>query len=305
MSVDCAQTVDVLICTYNRHELLKGVLQSLAGCEPPPDRILVVNGGDERADDVINSFKRAGSPIELIKTQNVNLAVSRNIGLRHCTGDIIAMTDDDAEVFPDWIGQILRAHIDHPDAGAIGGPVIGKGGDTITSRVADLTTFPNYKGFSSVRSLPGVNISYKKAASDEAGLYDPELFRGEDVDFNWRILKTGCKIFYDPAIRVYHNHRPTARGLIHQHYMYGRAYWRVRNKWPEMYSVIPRKMKSLSDVRKLAWFVIAPIIKPVGQAAALGVSAPVALPLLYAREYAWRWGIIQQAFFDRRKKISR
>jgi glycosyltransferase involved in cell wall biosynthesis len=40
-----------------------------------------------------------------------NLAASRNVGLPHYTGDIVAMTDDDAEVFPDWVAQMKRAHI--------------------------------------------------------------------------------------------------------------------------------------------------------------------------------------------------
>ncbi len=35
------------------------------------------------------------------------------------------MTDDDAQVFPDWVTQMKRVHAQHPEAGAVGGPVIG------------------------------------------------------------------------------------------------------------------------------------------------------------------------------------
>jgi GT2 family glycosyltransferase len=64
--------------------------------------------------------------------------------LPHCTGDIIAMTDDDAEVFPDWVTQMKRAHAEHPEAGAVGGPVIGADADSLVSRIADQVTFATY-----------------------------------------------------------------------------------------------------------------------------------------------------------------
>src|SRR5512139_3367660 len=113
-------TVSVLICTYNRDRLLDKCLAALIerGTRKP-DQIVVVNGGDERASAVIR--RRAGAaevPIEAVCTRNVNLATSRNIGLSRCTGDIVAMTDDDAEVFPDWIEQIARLHGENPNAGA-------------------------------------------------------------------------------------------------------------------------------------------------------------------------------------------
>src|SRR5438552_1322317 len=104
-------SVSVLVCTYNRHELLAQVLRSLISCDPLPDQVVVVNGGDARADAVITPYlDRKDVSFQLVKTPNKNLAASRNVGLPHCWGDIIAMTDDDAEVFPDWIEQIVRAH---------------------------------------------------------------------------------------------------------------------------------------------------------------------------------------------------
>lgn len=86
---------------------------------------MIVNGGDERTDDVVESMRPKARArdiqIELVKTVNKNLAASRNVGLSYCKGDIIAMTDDDAEVFPDWITHLKRLHDEHPEAGAIGG----------------------------------------------------------------------------------------------------------------------------------------------------------------------------------------
>ena len=122
----------VLICTFNRHEMLARALAALIErTDEKPDQVVVVNGGDEQADRVVSQFagRQGTTSVELVKTVNKNLAASRNAGLPHCTGDIIAMTDDDAEVFPDWAGQMKRLHAEHPEAGAIGGPVIGAARD--------------------------------------------------------------------------------------------------------------------------------------------------------------------------------
>src|SRR5437588_4349042 len=97
--------LSVLICTYNRDNLLTKCLDALVyRTIDKPDQVIVVNGGDKRADDVVECIaaraKQEGirTEIKLIKTLNRNLAASRNVGLPACTGDVIAMTDDDAEV---------------------------------------------------------------------------------------------------------------------------------------------------------------------------------------------------------------
>jgi len=254
----------VLICTYNRHHLLSQALTALVdGTEEKPDEIVVVNGGDDRADQVVEKYAgRTSVEVKLLKTVNINLAASRNVGLPHCTGDIIAMTDDDAEVLPDWVTQMKRAHREHPEAGAVGGPVIGKGPRSLISRIADLVTFPSWPEPRYVRTLPGVNISYKREVIERIGPQDEALFRGEDVDYNWRVQKLGYKIYYDPAVKVYHYHRPTLRSFLYQHYMYGRAYYLVRRKWPEMYCVYPHSLRGWKDFLKALNFFAAVFYEP-------------------------------------------
>src|SRR6266849_6074501 len=144
--------VSVLICTYNRPELLAQCLAALVGRTiEKPDQIVIVNGGDERTDEVVESSRQKAEgrrqeiEIKLVKTVNKNLAASRNVGLPYCTGDIIATTDDDAEVYPDWITQMKRLHAEHPEAGAVGGPVIGANSSfSFISRLADRVTFGGY-----------------------------------------------------------------------------------------------------------------------------------------------------------------
>ncbi|HYJ86783.1 MAG TPA: glycosyltransferase [Pyrinomonadaceae bacterium] len=292
--------LSVLICTYNRPELLAQCLDALL-CRTTerPDQVVVVNGGDERTDEVVRqSAKAAGQEIEikLIKTVNKNLAASRNVGLPHCTGEIIAMTDDDAEVFPDWVTQMKRLHAEHPKAGAVGGMIIGADSDSFISRLADRVTFSSPPNPRIVRTLPGVNVSYKRAVIDRIGPQDETLFRGEDVDYNWQVKRLGYEIYYDPSVRVEHHHRPSLRAFLNQHYMYGRAYYLVRRKWPEMYCIYPHALRRPKDFLKVLNFFAAPFYEPFQYAARLERIADrlPAYPILLANQLAWRGGMCRE-----------
>lgn len=288
--------VSVLVCTYNRHELLRNLLESLAQCQPQAEQVVVVNGGDHRASQVVREFTSRIQGLKLVETVNYNLARSRNVGLAHCHGEIVAMTDDDAEIFPDWIAQIKRLHAEHPAAGAIGGEVRGKNQETFAARVADVVTFPHFTQPQEVRTLPGVNISYKRAALQAAGKYDDRLFRGEDVDINWRVKQAGYSIYYHPAMKVYHFHRPTLGGLLRQHYMYGRAYYLVRRKWPAMYSVYPHHLRRPHDLLKAAHFALALTYQPLQAAAKLRWRDRLTgYPVLFAQHLVWKFGMAWQA----------
>jgi GT2 family glycosyltransferase len=294
-------TFSVLICTYNRpHMLAMALAVLLDHTSEKPDQVVIVNGGDERSDEIVHEYiGRQDIQVQLVKTVNKNLAASRNIGLRHCVGEIITMTDDDAEVFPNWVTQMKRAHEEHPEAGAVGGAVIGSNTDTLVGRIADVITFPAWEQAQPVRTLPGVNISYKKSYLEKIGWQDETLFRGEDVDYNWRILQAGGIIWYDPRIKVYHHHRPTLRGFLNQHYMYGRAYYLVRRKWNDMYCIYPHHLATPRDFLKLINFFAALLYQPFLSAARLPnlLDKIAAVPLLAAAGVAWRWGMLEQRFF--------
>jgi GT2 family glycosyltransferase len=168
--------------------------------------------------------------------------------------------------------------------------------DSRVSHIADRVTFPAYPTARAVRTLPGVNISYKREVVQRVGLQDETLFRGEDVDYNWRIKQLGYEIYFDPSVRVRHHHRSTLRAFLNQHYMYGRAYYLVRRKHPEMYCVYPHALRQPKDFAKAANFLAAAFYEPLFYAARMGRAKDMLLayPLLLANQLAWRGGMLRE-----------
>ena len=251
-------TTSILICTYNRGSLINKTLYCLIKRQTvKPNEIVVVNGGGENnCKHILQKWKINFPKLKIKETQNINLATSRNKGLSICSGDIILFTDDDARPYPDWVEKIKKAYEIYPDACAIGGNVIDASGGDFLSKIADISTFPHHKNISEVKHIPGVNVSYKKEVVNQIGKFDETLFRGEDVDFNWRIYKKGWKLLFIPELLVKHIHRSTWKSLFYQHYMYGRAHYLVRKKWPDMYSTYPLKIDSIFSILKsiASWF---------------------------------------------------
>jgi GT2 family glycosyltransferase len=189
-----ALKISVLICTYNRPQLLAKALDGLLNKTiEPPDEVVLVNGGGKATDDAVSPFLGSGSPLRIINTINVSLARSQNVGLKECHGDFIALTDDDAIVAPDWCAMIRKVFEEHPEASAVGGPVQTLYPDNLLARLAHFSTFTEPDHGSFVRTIAGVNICYRRSAIDLVGELDETLVSSEEVDYNWRLVRAGAK----------------------------------------------------------------------------------------------------------------
>lgn len=288
----------VLICTYNRPEMLQCCLSALVDkTAEKPDEIVIVNGGDSLADQIVRSYAgRYDIIMKLVKTVNKNLAASRNIGFSYCTGDIIAMTDDDVEVAVDWVSQLKYLHKKFSDVSAIGGAVLCKKKNSFMSIISNVSLFDYHPVPCFVRFIAGANASYKRKAIQSLGLQDEALFRGEDVDFNWRIVKSGYKIYYDPDLKVYHHDRQSLKALFFQVFMYGKAYYLVREKHKDIYCIYPHSLHSIKDIAKIFYFVMRipfDVFVRVRRVSSALYKVPAYI-LLVLCQIVWRCGIFYQ-----------
>src|SRR5215467_12069509 len=93
-------TLSVVICTRNRpHQLDECLKATRGGCYPDLD-ILVVENGIEN--EVTRRLSRKWGA-RYVNEPIVSLSRARNCGLRNCTSEIIAFTDDDAIPSRTWL----------------------------------------------------------------------------------------------------------------------------------------------------------------------------------------------------------
>jgi glycosyltransferase involved in cell wall biosynthesis len=117
-----ALTTSVLIPSYRRPAELARCLAGLDRQSMPPDEILVVWQGDDTVTrETAEEFARtAAAPVRVLHNLNVGIVPAENLALRHMTGDIALLVDDDAEPHPHWVEWHQR-HYSDPLVGAVGG----------------------------------------------------------------------------------------------------------------------------------------------------------------------------------------
>ena len=177
---------------------------------------------------------------------------SRNLGIKHAQGDILAFIDDDALLVPDWAEETAKTY-------AVDSSIIGLTGPILPLWEREsMAWFPKelYWIFSctywdwtektQVRNGYGTNISFRREAFDSCGLFKSSLEvkgRGKsdwqrpgakETEFSLRVTqKTGKRIIYHPNIRVRHK---VYRYRLSTNFIVKRAYWEgyakaLLNKW--------------------------------------------------------------------------
>lgn len=156
-----APALSVVIASVNGWEVLGPTLRAL-DAQPGRDRIEIVVvdavGGDTRAR--IEAHRPA---VELIAVEGrLPIPRLRHLGVRHASGEIVAIVEDHGEVDPSWADAVLEAH--RGPWGAVGGAV-ENGRDGLVNWAVFFCEYTPYMGpvvEGPASDLPGNNIAYKR-----------------------------------------------------------------------------------------------------------------------------------------------
>lgn len=219
--------ISVLVPTYRRPADLARCLLALQRQQRLPDEVIVVARPEDDAthERLADPAVGGGLPLRIVPVDVPGQVAALNKGLDTASGDIVAITDDDAAPRADWLARIEAAFAADPRVGAVGGRdwVHEKGRVLDESRecVGRLTLsgkiIGNHHlgvgGAREVDTLKGANMSYRRAAI--ARLRFDTRLRGagaqthNDTAFSMEVQRAGWKLMYDPAIAV--DHYPAER----------------------------------------------------------------------------------------------
>jgi len=298
--IDASPPLSVLIATRDRAVLLDRTLHSLLyGVEERPDEIVVVDGGRDATPRVVACYAAMGAPIRRVAVSNRGVSHARNQGFPFCTGWLVATVDDDVMVAPDWARRVKAAHAAYPHAGGIGGHTLNEFPHVAAARFEQARSFEVYGAghVRPVRTVAGVNVSYKRAVMERAGLFDERLTSGEDVDYNWRVAHAGYAILYDPSIVLTHHNRTSARGVLRQQFWYGCGYRATRRKWPDLPSGPPRGLWGWKNWVKIVLFAADPLYQAwlFGRRAGTPRDCLLFAALAFLSDLYWQAGFLYEA----------
>jgi glycosyltransferase involved in cell wall biosynthesis len=205
--------VSVVATVKDAGPSLAEFLDSLRGQTRQPEEVVMVDGGS--TDGTFELLQRAKGLVALSEP-GANIARGRNLAVQAATHDVIAVTDADCVLAPDWLERILRPI--EEGAEVVAGfyrPIPGNLFETwAVAHVPDAQEVgPDW--MPSSRSL-----AFRRDAFETGGGYPEWLEIGEDMYLNQRWRRAGIEIHTATDAVVYWRPRSGLRATWRQYSRY-------------------------------------------------------------------------------------
>jgi GT2 family glycosyltransferase len=242
-----SRSVSVVVTTCRNTARLERCLRSiLASRYSRLDVIVVENRPGTGATRRLLSERFAGEVrVRYVEESRPGLSWARNAGLAAAEGELVAFTDDDVVVDPEWVHRAVRAFDRAPDVACVTGLILPSHLETDSRLI--LEQFAAFsKGFDArVFRLPdareehpllphtpgligsGANIVVRADVAHGVGGFDTGLGTGtpaaggEDLDLYIRLLRGGHAVAYEPSAIVWHEHPDGSFRLRRQVFRHG------------------------------------------------------------------------------------
>lgn len=266
--------VSIVVPCRNEETYLVRCLDSILAADYPRDRleILVVNGGStDRTAEVLARYAAAHPGIVALENPQGTTPVALNIGIRAASGEIIVRMDAHVLYPPDYIRRLV-AGLEESGADNVGGVLeTVPAEDTPTARAIALGISHRFGvgnshfriGTDERREVDTVPFGcFRREVFERIGLFDEELIRNQDDEFNFRIITRGGRVLLLPDVFCRYFARRSLGQLARMYYQYG--YFKP---------LVVRKVGRVMTVRQL---VPALLVAGLSGSAALAIWLPPA-----------------------------
>ncbi len=218
--------VSLITLNYNQAEVTCALLKSIQRLSYPAFEVIVVDNNSTQNPTALIRKENFANTRVIVNDENLGFAGGNNVGIRQAQGDFLLLLNNDTEVTPDLIERLLEPFLTDSDVGVTcpkiryyqNPTVIQYAGYTplnqytgqawaIGSHQVDQGQFdqPGFTNFAH-----GAAMMVKREVVEQAGLL-PELYflYYEELDWCYRILQAGYKIYYQPSALVFHKESMT------------------------------------------------------------------------------------------------
>lgn len=208
----------VVIPNWNGKKFLNGCLDSLFRQTYGMLEVVIVDNGSK--DGSVEFLNENYPSVKLVTFEhNTGFSYAVNAGIKASSGEFVALLNNDTIVDPEWLSELVKAMIEHPEAGSVGCKMLAYDDVSLLDGAGDGYRRGGLPGrighkerdtgrFDQPRYLLGAcggAALYRRSLFDDIGLFDEDYFAYlEDVDLGLRAQSAGYKCYYVPTSIVYH-----------------------------------------------------------------------------------------------------
>lgn len=268
--------LSIVVLTYNRQHLLRDCLKSLVAQDIDSNQLELVvadDGSTDATGTVVEEFQQKCSRLVYVRHQHKGIPATRNLGIRHASGRLVAIVADDYILDPDYARTIIRFFEENRNAEIVRFKIIASRND-IFSRLSHFyyeisfmnrlvrepelkSNLEKLKWYFKRLPVPQSEITtdhgleaagaaaFRRSVFERAGFFDEDLLRGEDSDYTRRLNTLGILIYYNPFHQIRHQYSWGCLDTLQKSFVHGINYYRLYRKY-EGNTTIPRQLSSAS-----------------------------------------------------------
>jgi len=204
--------VTVIVPCRNERRYIAACLDSILATAYPADRleVLVVDGAsDDGTRDAVRAYAAREPRVRLLDNPRRSAPAALNLGIRAARGEIIARMDAHVVYPPHYLPVLVEALLE-TGADNVGCPIVTLPADeSATARaIACALSHPFGVGNSRFRIGSAVRREvdtvpfgcFRRDVFDRVGLFDEELIRNQDDEFNFRLIRSGGRVLLVPDV---------------------------------------------------------------------------------------------------------
>lgn len=225
--------VSVIVPCRNERENMKRFLDSVVLQNYPKSKteVLIIDGeSNDGTIDIIEEYVRKYQYLKLLRNTNKIVSAALNLGVKVSNGDVIIRMDAHSIYESNYISRCVD-NLYSSGADNVGGVVVAIPGDKTAIANSIALVLSCRFGVGNAYHRIGVKKTkkadtvpfgcYRRTIFDEIGLFNENLVRSQDYEFNTRIRRRGGRIIIFPEIVSYYCARPDFKGFIEQNYSNG------------------------------------------------------------------------------------
>ena len=237
-------SVSVIIPVLNEERFLKQSVQAILNQNYSGQfEIILALGPSKDQTNVIAQELAQDKRIKLVENPSGRTASALNNAIKNSNFDIIVRLDGHAIVDSSYIKNAVNTLLES-GADNVGGLMKAEGTNAFEKSVAAAMTSkfgvgnaPFHVGGKSGEVDTVYLGTFRKSALEKVGYFDESFIRAQDWEMNYRIRKTGGKIWFNPDLVVSYRPRKNILQLAKQYFEYGQWRKQVTKTYPETVSM--------------------------------------------------------------------
>lgn len=236
--------VSVIIPVLNEERFLKQSVEAILNQNYSGQlEIILALGPSKDQTNVIAQELAKDQRIKLVENPSGRTAAALNNAIKNSNFDIIVRLDGHAIVDSNYIKNAVKTLVES-GADNVGGLMKAEGTNAFEKSVAAAMTSkfgvgnaPFHVGGKSGEVDTVYLGTFRKSALERVGYFDESFIRAQDWEMNYRIRKTGGKIWFNPDLVVSYRPRKNLLQLAKQYFEYGQWRKQVTKTYPETVSM--------------------------------------------------------------------